>query len=221
MTLLFKTPLQIRMTVRRARSCPGPFKILLKLVWPIPWHFKLVTPQMTLDELRGNQDVVRERQGRVDQLQEIPLFKKRDTPTRSLYRMYENLSANLFPRLGLEVEYFYFHTEPRWALEAIPDPKDEDPVRYAILASLVEALAGAFNWRLSLGLLRDGSKVFKSEEIVPYVPVKIPEWAKKVAAVGEGLVLLEEGMTQHSELNFSEPFQRRNITTSMGYLYTL
>jgi hypothetical protein len=198
MTLLFKTPLQIRMTVRRARSCPGPFKILLKLVWPIPWHFKLV-----------------------DQLQEIPLFKKRDTPTRSLYRMYENLSANLFPRLGLEVEYFYFHTEPRWALEAIPDPKDEDPVRYAILASLVEALAGAFNWRLSLGLLRDGSKVFKSEEIVPYVPVKIPEWAKKVAAVGEGLVLLEEGMTQHSELNFSEPFQRRNITTSMGYLYTL
>jgi hypothetical protein len=37
------------------------------------------------------------------------------------------------------------------------DPHDADPIRYAILASMAEALVAAFNWRLELGLQRDKS----------------------------------------------------------------
>lgn len=36
----------------------------------------------------------------------------------------------------------------------MPDPSDDDPVRYAILASLVEALVDAFNWKMQLGIRR-------------------------------------------------------------------
>jgi hypothetical protein len=195
-------------------------KKFCKLAWPIPWYYKLPSPYLSLDEISENEDVVRNRQDGLNQLREIPLFNKRDTPTRSLYRMYEDLGAALFPKLGLEAEYFYFHPEPRWELSQIPDPKDESPVRYAILASLVEALADSSNWRLSLGLLRDGTKVPKMEERIPFIPLQIPEWTQGVPAVEKTVFLLERGTSVNPLTRYSEPFQKRNITTTMGYLYT-
>ena len=42
-------------------------------------------------------------------------------------------------------EYLFRRGSGRWSLERIEDPCDEDPVRYAVLASLVEALVEAFN----------------------------------------------------------------------------
>lgn len=49
------------------------------------------------------------------------------------------------------------HPEPRWELACIPDPQDNDPIRHAILASMVEALVDAFNARLELGIRRDNT----------------------------------------------------------------
>jgi hypothetical protein len=41
---------------------------------------------------------------------------------------------------------------------AAPSGADDNPVRYAILASMIEALVKAFNWRLESGIHRHGPK---------------------------------------------------------------
>ena len=51
------------------------------------------------------------------------------------------------------------HLEPKWCLSNIPDPCNTDPLRYAMLASIVEGLVAAFNWRLSNGQRKDGKHV--------------------------------------------------------------
>ncbi|KAE8332269.1 hypothetical protein BDV39DRAFT_200417 [Aspergillus sergii] len=59
-----------------------------------------------------------------------------------------------------------------------------DPVRYAILASIAEELAKAFNWRLSLGMRRDKRKhIYRKtlEEVPPpYTREMVPLWTKRV-----------------------------------------
>ncbi|EEH36249.2 hypothetical protein PAAG_00572 [Paracoccidioides lutzii Pb01] len=41
----------------------------------------------------------------------------------------------------------------------IPDPHDPDPIRYAIIACLVEFMPEVFNFNLSIGMRRDGNDV--------------------------------------------------------------
>jgi hypothetical protein len=86
-------------------------------------------------------------------LRQFRLFRIRDTPLRSLYRLYEAICAQKPFPLSRETDYFFFQ-QPGWKLESIPDPKDPDPVRYAILASLVEEMVTLFNLRNGLGIRR-------------------------------------------------------------------
>ncbi|KAK7001014.1 hypothetical protein R3P38DRAFT_1810209 [Favolaschia claudopus] len=76
-----------------------------------------------------------------------------DTPLRALYRLYEctvDYDAN---EMMLDSQY-WFHQQAHWRLADVPDPKDPDPTRYAIIASLVEDLVDAFNYEIKLGLRR-------------------------------------------------------------------
>lgn len=85
----------------------------------------------------------------------IPLWRWRDTPQQSFYRMYETFCAEQGNLLGYETEYFWKHHDPSWALSLLPDPRDDDdPERYAVMAWLAEDVEDAFNWRLELGLRR-------------------------------------------------------------------
>lgn len=68
--------------------------------------------------------------------------------------MSEFLSADYPNALMLEMQYFWDGPHNLWRLEDLPEPQDHDTQRYAILASLVESLALAFNYRKSLGLRR-------------------------------------------------------------------
>ncbi|EXJ82595.1 hypothetical protein A1O3_06408 [Capronia epimyces CBS 606.96] len=151
------------------------------------------------------------------QLRRIPLFRLRDTSLCALYRLYEDLCSNDLIMMGYECEYFFFHKEPSWRLSPIPDPKDSDPVRYAVLASLVEALVDAFNWRLKLGLRRDKSIDESEQRDINFQPEEPPAWTAAVQPLKETLDLNKFA----DRGNPHKSFLKRNIHAPMGYLYTV
>jgi hypothetical protein len=53
-----------------------------------------------------------------------------------LYRLYEDLCADYFVIIGYECAYFVYQPHGRWSLAKLPDPKDDDLVRYSIPASM-------------------------------------------------------------------------------------
>lgn len=207
----FTTPLRVRNTIRRIRSCPQPLTMACSLLKFYPWFFPVPTPLYSPHELQAGSELVLTRQRDIDQLLTIPLFRIRDTPLRSLYRLYENLCANRLPEMGFEVEYFFLHKEDRWLLSRLPDPRDDDCVRYCVLACLVEALVESFNWKMSKGLRRDGSRVESGD----FPTEVLPEWVKGVVAIDEELNLMGQEKEPHNA------FKKRNILAPMGYLFTI
>ncbi|RAH67335.1 uncharacterized protein BO66DRAFT_329463, partial [Aspergillus aculeatinus CBS 121060] len=119
-----------------------------------------------------------------------------------------------------------------WKLQHIPDPKDPDPLRYAVIACIVEELHRAINWRLSLGLRRGGEHVYRETDEdpwPPYVAEELREWARKVAPIDKDLLrrsvppekLDTDGNLVLEENGLSPTFARRNIITNTGWLYTI
>lgn len=142
--------------------------------------------------------------------------------------MYEAMASGIYERLGQETEYFWY--QRRWSLLSIRDPLDPDPVRYAMLACILEELVVAFNWRLSLGMRRDRNHIFResgSDPWPPYTPMEGPLWTSSVPTIpanvlqglpldyvdGDKLVLETGGL--------SEVFDNRNIVTNVGWFYTI
>ena len=50
---------------------------------------------------------------------------------------------------------FHLRRYGQWALKDFPDPKYQDPIRYALAASIMEQLVDVFNWRSRRGIRRD------------------------------------------------------------------
>lgn len=101
-------------------------------------------------------------------------------------------------------------------MERIPDPRDGDAVRYAVLASLMEAMVDAFNWRLELGLRRGGKRWVERGDDgtpAPFVPEVIPAWAGRVPALEDELIMAEGGRGPR--------FAKRNIIAHEGDLRTV
>lgn len=94
-------------------------------------------------DMLGNKEFESRRLENLTDQRGIPLWRARDTPLRSLYRMYEAMMSDVYVVIGTETEYFWY--QRRWSLDSIPDPRDPDPIRYAVLACLVEELVVAFN----------------------------------------------------------------------------
>lgn len=225
-----QTPLKLRYSLGRLRhNHSRPWLALLRLFVPYPtWQFPVPEP-LPPHELLGNDHLMLRRRYDLRNLTAIPLWRARDTPLRSLYRLCESMLSGEYSPMGEETEYFWY--QRRWALHRIPDPADPDPIRYAILACLVEELVTAFNWRLSLGLRRDHNHVLRERDedpYPPYEPVSGPAWTKDVPPIpqeclahlqsefvrdGRQLVLEERGV--------SEVFAKRNIVTNVGWLYTI
>lgn len=88
--------------------------------------------------------------------------------------------------LGSETEYFWYQSTEKWSLSSIPNPKDSDPIRYAIVACIVEELVRAFNWRLALGMRRNGEHIRRKNEGDPYPPYTHdvgPDWTSSVPPI--------------------------------------
>lgn len=121
------------------------------------------------------------------------------------------------------------HPEPRWSLARVPDPQDDDPVRYAILASLVEALVDAFNWRLELGIRRDNTTDRSEQQRGSnFIREEAPSWMSRVGAVEKPLDFIAtaaEGTNTNTngaaDLTEEPHFLKRNIRAPNGYLYTV
>lgn len=220
------TPLKIRATIRRTRHAQLSRTALRCLVWPSPWFFSLPTP-LSVNEIQHDPSILNDRQRGIDQLYEIPLFRARDTPLRALYRIYENLCAGRLILMSYDYNYFYSHDSPRWRLSSMPDPQDNDAVRYAILASLVEAMAEAMYFRLQLGIPRtrqaarrkEGTPIARKDWETP------PSWAERVPAIADGsvdLVPSEEASKRFEALLvLDKNFLKRNVRATLGYLYTV
>jgi hypothetical protein len=101
-----------------------------------------------------------------------------DSPLASLYRNYEYFVTGNSTLLFRETEWF--RQCAHWAVHDIPDPKDTDPLRYAILAGLTEILCVSFNCLIAMGIPRSRDYFFvRSSE--PKRFESLPEWALKVA----------------------------------------
>ncbi|KAI9925073.1 hypothetical protein MW887_006481 [Aspergillus wentii] len=165
-------------------------------------------------------------------MRSVPVWRARDTPIRSLYRIYEAMTAREYYAIGPEVEYFWYQARRSWAVHRIPDPRDPDPVRYAILACIAEELAKAFNWRLSLGMRRDRSKhIYRKtleDALPPFAPETAPVWTKAVSAIDTELiadlpndVLDQSGKLLLEEDGNSPVFAERNVITDTRHFYTI
>ena len=154
------TPLNLRGSITRLRhSHKRPYLALLQLFIPFPsWSFPLPKP-VPPHQIAENVDLYYCRHPNIRDLQCIRIWESRDTPLRSLYRLYEIFMTREYALLGLETEYFWHHSGRKWGLGQLPDPRDPDPVRYALLACITEELVEAFNWRLGLGMRRNGPAV--------------------------------------------------------------
>ncbi|KAF3480028.1 uncharacterized protein GIQ15_07004 [Arthroderma uncinatum] len=237
--LRLTTPLRLRGSITRLRHHnKRPILALLRLCLPtscLTWSFPIPEP-LAPNALVTDPSLCWRR--RIDSdlknLQAVPVWRSRDTPLRSIYRLYEAVMAGeeYFDVIGYETEYFWYQDRRSWEPHRIPDPADPDPIRYAILASIAEALVFALNWRLSIGMRRNGNHIYRqhgSDPYPPYDPLPMPSWTRDVPPVkidhlrsampssmldSEGrLVLIDEGK--------SEVFRKRNIVASEYKFYTI
>ncbi|EEH11521.1 conserved hypothetical protein [Histoplasma capsulatum G186AR] len=227
-----ESPLELRGSIIRLRHRnKHPYLALLRLFLPASltsWSYPIPEPLPPLS-LVANPSLcwTRRCEGDLKNLQAIPLWRSHDTPLRSLYRMYEAAMAgdSMNAVIGYEVEYFWYHSEHSWQLERIPDPKDPDPIRYAILACLVESMPEAFNFKLSKGMRRDGNNIPPGDwdgvnnPYAPYTPVAGPEWTKHVPPIDRDYlrdVMPERLLDSRGE--FTEPGVHRFQTTPRFYI---
>ena len=190
-----------------------------RLLWPMPWRYKPLSWSQDAYQ-RLDDRMIAEVQPCIRQLHCIPIFRWRDTALCSLYRMVQDLCARDFIMMGYECEYFWYHHEDRWMLQGIPDPQEPDPVLYALLASMVEALVQAFNYKLALGLRRNGDKYDEDDRHINFPRETEPSWTASVGPVDVQLDLLSR-VTGHREGEPSSVFSIRNILAPMGDLYNL
>ncbi|THH20982.1 hypothetical protein EW146_g478 [Bondarzewia mesenterica] len=135
---------------------PHPCRLLLQLLRPYPFFFPLPAP-LSPTSIISNPSIVQQRMdyAGLPESRYIWPFYLRDTSLRCLYRIYEWASIGRPLQVGYETQYFW--DQVSWKVEDIPDPRDPDPVRYAVLAGFAETMAICFNERNDLGLLRMGN----------------------------------------------------------------
>lgn len=146
-----------------------------------------------------------------------------DEPLASLYRLYVTIAGADVIWMRNEIEHFW--NRHHWRVSKIPDPKDPNPVRYAILAAIPYLLMRAFNANINLGLPRNAPAIFTPEEerkfrSRPKRLETIPAWAEKVPPLKSQLFLKDDTGRCPSSVNGSgaDPdLARKNIVmTRLG-----
>ncbi|EER30007.1 hypothetical protein D8B26_007283 [Coccidioides posadasii str. Silveira] len=236
-----ESPLVLRGTVKRLRLHRWPYLALLRLCLPttsLSWSYAVPEPLPPLSLVNDPPLCWKRRcEGDIKNLQAIPIWRSRDTPLRSLYRLYEAVMGGdeMLPVVGYETEYFFYQGRRAWELHRIPDPCDPDPIRYAILACIVESLLHAINWRLSIGLRRNGKHIPPTNydgvnnPYAPYDPVSLPAWTQRVPPVDKQYIakVMPERMIDprgrlvlHTDAE-SDIFEKRNIVASEHKFWTI
>jgi hypothetical protein len=132
----------------------------------------------------------------------------------SLYRMFESIVLDNNISLRNEVESFFNY--PDWAVSAIPDPKDPDPARYAILSVIPSLLVVAFNRLIERGLPRGSPAILSDEELDelqsrPAILEEAPKWTANVARLREPLIIPDSNNEEPPEELRSPQFLKMNV----------
>lgn len=136
--------------------------------------------------------------------------------------MYEFFLADSTVGIRNEVEYFY--NQPAWAVANIPDPRDPDPERYAVLAVLPFYLVHAFNRLIELGLPRGSPAIIMGEvaeaelKSKPIILEKEPDWVAHVPRLDKTLVIPNDEGHEPAEDTRSEKFMAMNIIAEAPYV---
>jgi len=96
-----------------------------------------------------------------------------------LYRLYGYFPLDDVMKYKTLLESFCRHRDR--VVCDIPDPKDGDAERYAVLACVTYFLVQAFNARVRMGLARDAPSLLTEEQILHYQ--NMPESEKKYESV--------------------------------------
>ncbi|KAJ3546768.1 hypothetical protein NMY22_g1917 [Coprinellus aureogranulatus] len=182
------------------------------LFWPIPWKLRPLPP-LDPTSIRRHPELIRRRYHEEENyklLRSLPLFQLRDTPLGSLYRLQDAVAADSDNDIMLEGYYFFHRAD--WKVKDIPDPQDPDPVRYALLASIVEHMVVSYNWKISLGIRRHlrrqpaaSYRAHREEKDKPFE--EAPAWAAKVPALPEWVSFYPDGAVYKDK----SPFGLRHI----------
>ncbi|KAG9192545.1 hypothetical protein G6011_11279 [Alternaria panax] len=132
----------------------------------------------------------------------LPKRKPNETPLDRIYVMYHYLIRGDYEVLRNEGQDFFDHQH--WHVQSIPDPRDYDPERYAILATITQYLAHGINRRIKI------SQGYRKDLIGPWrtaayeflqgtkgdLPIfetldREPKWAGKVKMVESGLEICQ------------------------------
>jgi hypothetical protein len=128
--------------------------------------------------------------------------------------MYEDIVLDDNIALRNDIEYFFNHDD--WAVAAIPNPRDDDPRRYAILAVLPEFLVIAFNRLIEKGLPRGAPAILTDEmlkelQAKPKVLETVPPWTLEVPRLEEILFIPNKNNETPGEDWRSSQFLAKNI----------
>jgi hypothetical protein len=147
-----------------------------------------------------------------------------------LYRLYENITLDQNINMRNELESFWYHNS--WAIKEIPDPRDPDPERYAVLACITALLVLSFNDRINLGLPRDAPPIITGDLLDKFktqakILEEAPSWASKVPALGETLKIPHWDRDKHDFVPLedftpgkaSPDFQSKNILIWQPHIY--
>ncbi|KAJ7666680.1 hypothetical protein DFH06DRAFT_1184461 [Mycena polygramma] len=217
---LYLRPIDIFFTysyfLRILLRSPHRFKIARLVLWPIPWRLPIES-RLSVQDLQQTPGIVQRRRDAVEMtvLRGTWIFCLRDTPLRVLYRLYEctvDYNAN---EMMMDSQYM-FHEQAHWRLADIPDPRDPDPIRYAILASLAEDLVDSFNYKITMGLRRgitlDKPWLIGEFKKDPHPPLEsAPSWTSAVGPLSQFLQL-------SAQCRATPSFERRNIQANMNQL---
>ncbi|KAL2016914.1 hypothetical protein VTK56DRAFT_2875 [Thermocarpiscus australiensis] len=151
-----------------------------------------------------------------------PALCRGRNPTASLYRMYEYLVVGYTAGLRSEIEYFV--NQPSWAVSTIPDPKDPEPERYALLAVLPSCLVMAFNRLIERGLPRGSPAIIidttaEDELRARAIVLEMePHWVAKVPALEQTLVIPDASDKEPEETSRSRRFLAMNIVAEESHV---
>ncbi|KAF9462696.1 hypothetical protein BDZ94DRAFT_1165224, partial [Collybia nuda] len=122
--------------------------------WPtsiISWYLSIL-PQLPVSALLEDRDIsLRRKRLEVSytEFRFVPLFCMRDTPLHAFYRLYKSTCTLFHSEIMGEGMDILYH-QPHLCIKDIPDPRDPNPLRYAILASITETVVEAFNFNIKL-----------------------------------------------------------------------
>lgn len=150
-------------------------------------------------------------------------FTPEDTPSASLYRMYEFLIADWTVQLRNELEYFC-RERSYWRVCDIPNPSDSDPLRYAVLGVITKLMCISFNRRIDLGLPRDAPAIIEDfEELAarPRVHECPPPWALNVRPLEERVFIPDENgaIPVVEDSSTSAEFMEMNIIINAPHIH--